>query len=220
MDRSSKSHAIRVALVEDNRLLREGLIALIDEQPDLHVVTTLEACDHVVENVHDLKAHIVLLSTSLANHHVMTSIKNGCPDTKLIVMGLLPRQAEVLHFIGAGVSGFLLKEATFYECLATIRSVARGTHVLPSAMIGSLFSAIVDQTVKRDESLLRPAVQLTKREREIVQLIAEGLSNKQIAERLNVATFTVKSHVHNVLEKLALHSRVQLASYCSQAKES
>ena len=88
-----------------------------------------------------------------------------------------------------------------------------GVNVLPPPLTDLLFSQIVNHVARRDKALLSSAVMLTKREREVIRLIADGLSNKEIAEQLNVATFTVKSHVHNVLEKLALRSRVQIASY-------
>ena len=219
MERFVNSPAIRVLVVEDNRLLREGLTGSINKQDDVHVAATLGACDDVVATVHCLQLNLVLLNTRLADHNALVTIKSGCPDAKLIVMDLLPDQSDVFSFIQGGVSGFLMKDVTLDECLATIRSVASGMKVLPPAMTGPLFSAIFDQTVRRNESFLRAAVQLTKREREIVELITEGLSNKAIADRLNVAIFTVKSHVHNVLEKLALRSRLQLASYCTHAKK-
>lgn len=91
--------------------------------------------------------------------------------------------------------------------------MADGTNVLPPPLTDSLFSEIVNHEARRGKALLSAAVTLTKREREIIRLIADGLSNKEIGLRLNVATFTVKSHVHNVLEKLALRTRVQIATY-------
>ena len=101
--------------------------------------------------------------------------------------------------------------------MKTIRLVAEGTHVLPQPLTGSLFSQIVNRGSRREQLLLTSDVRLTRREREIMELIAEGLSNKEVAQRLNVATFTVKSHVHSLLEKLALRSRLQVASYYTQA---
>jgi two-component system nitrate/nitrite response regulator NarL len=85
--------------------------------------------------------------------------------------------------------------------------------VVPPALTGTLLSHIVDQAVMRGTATVLEAVQMTKREREITNLIAEGLSNKEIAQRLNIATHTVKSHVRNVMEKLALHTRLQIAAY-------
>src|SRR5262249_45680014 len=113
----------------------------------------------------------------------------------------------------AGVAGFLLKDATFDEFLKTIRLVAAGICVLPTPLTNALFSEIVNDETRRERALVSSIATLTRREREIIRLIADGLSNKDISQQLNLATFTVKSHVHNVLEKLALRTRVQIASY-------
>ena len=117
-----------------------------------------------------------------------------------------------MRFVEAGVSGFILKDATVAEFTKTLRSVAAGEKVLPPTMAGSLFSQIVDYGVKElGPSVVVQSVKMTKREREIVELIAEGLANKEIAFKLNLSIYTVKSHVHNILEKMALNTRVQIA---------
>ena len=85
--------------------------------------------------------------------------------------------------------------------------------MVPPAMTGRLLSHIVDQRVTRGLAGVKAAVRMTKRERGVTDLIAEGLSNKEIAQRLHIATYTVKSHVHNILEKLALHSRLQISAH-------
>jgi DNA-binding NarL/FixJ family response regulator len=97
--------------------------------------------------------------------------------------------------------------------VSTIRSVAEGAHVLPPEMTSTLFSQIARDAVERDRTDAMEAVRMTNREREVIDLIGEGLSNKEIATRLNIATHTVKSHVRNVMEKLALHTRLQIAAY-------
>ena len=91
--------------------------------------------------------------------------------------------------------------------------MAQGEKVLPPPLTDSLFSHVIEYALKKGNGQLTKAVQMTKRERETIGLIAEGLSNKDIAKRLNIATYTVKSHVHNILEKLALSSRLQIAKY-------
>ena len=128
-------------------------------------------------------------------------------------MGLIPTQLDIIEFVEAGASGFILKDATIADFLRTVRSVASGEKVLPPPMTGSIFSLVVENALKRGKEPLRNAVRMTKREREIIALIANGLSNKGIAHRLNIATYTVKSHVHNIMEKLALHSRLQIAMH-------
>jgi two-component system nitrate/nitrite response regulator NarL len=134
-------------------------------------------------------------------------------DSRVIVMDLLPMHEEIAEFVNAGVAGFILKDATFDDFVGTIRSVADGARVLPATMTGTLFSQIATAAVSKGREVALESVKMTQREREVIALIAVGLSNKEIANRLNIATDTVKSHVRNVMEKLALHSRLQIAAY-------
>ena len=99
------------------------------------------------------------------------------------------------------------------DYIDTIRAVAEGHKVLPPAMTTSLFTQIVESALTGGQDLADKPFQLTAREKEIISLISEGLSNKEIAVRLHIATHTVKSHVHNILEKLALGSRLQIAAF-------
>ena len=126
---------------------------------------------------------------------------------------------EIAEFVNAGVAGFILKDATFEDFIGTIRSVADGARVLPPRMTGSLFSQIAEVAVRRGSESALEAVRMTPREREVIALIAAGMSNKEIAKRLNIATDTVKSHVRNVMDKLALHTRLQIAAYAHNQDE-
>lgn len=208
---------IRLLLVEDNRLLREGLTAMLNLQPDLKVAAAFgNGKEAVLKAARELKPQVILLDLGLKGQNslrLVEAVKKESSEIKVIVMDLIPLQADVVEFVKEGVSGFILKDATFEDFLATIRSVAAGASVLPPSLAGSLFSQIVENVVGEGNVRLIDSVRMTKREREVIELIAEGLSNKEIALRLNIATYTVKSHVHNVLEKLALHTRLQIASY-------
>ena len=128
-------------------------------------------------------------------------------------MGILPLQPDIVEFVEAGASGFILKDATVKEFLGTIRSVTQGVKVLPPSLTGSLFSHVAELALKKGKGKMANAIRMTKRELEIIALIADGQSNKEIAQRLNIATHTVKSHVHNIMEKLALHTRLQIAKF-------
>jgi DNA-binding NarL/FixJ family response regulator len=129
-------------------------------------------------------------------------------------MDLIPLQADILEFVQAGVSGFILKDANVAEFFKTIRSVYQGARVLPSHLTGSLFSQIVEHAINGSKpSVIDESVRLTKRERQVIELIADGATNKEIAQKLHLSTYTVKSHVHNILEKLALNTRVQIAKH-------
>jgi len=135
------------------------------------------------------------------------------PDVKVIVMGLLPAHEDFVEFVKAGVTGFILKDATIEVLVATILAVADGVSVLPSMMTSTLFSHVAAQALARGRRGAKAAVRMTARERQVIESIADGLTNKEIADRLLSATHTVKSHVHNILEKLALHTRLEVAIY-------
>jgi DNA-binding NarL/FixJ family response regulator len=144
-------------------------------------------------------------------------VKTEFPESKVIVMDLLPVHEDIVEFVHVGVSGFIMKDATLDELVTTIRSVAEGAHVLPPQMTATLFSQIARDAVARGRPEVLESVRMTPREREVINLIAEGLSNKEIASRLHIATHTVKSHVRNIMEKLTLHTRLQIAAYAYKA---
>ena len=207
---------IRILLIEDNRILREGITAVINAQPDMRVVAATGVNTNTLQMTHELNPHILLIDLGLRNQNgvrIVRSVSRELPEVKVIGMGLLPTQLEIVEFVKAGASGFIMKDATRVDFLGTIRSVAKGTKIIPPLLTGSLFSLVIDHAFKEGNGRPTKAVRMTKREREIITLIADGLSNKDIGQRLNIATHTVKSHVHNILGKLALHSRLQISAY-------
>lgn len=206
---------ISIILIEDNRLLREGINVMLKKEPDINVIAAFSGDDFTVKRISELKPNLMLLDLGLANHNsfeLVKSLKDECSDVKIVIMDLVPIQEDILRFVEAGVSGFILKDATVSEFIKTIRSVAIGEKVLPQMLTGSLFSQIMDFGINEmgHEKLIQ-SVRMTRREKEVVELIAEGLANKEIAYKLNLSIYTVKSHVHNILEKMALHTRVQIA---------
>lgn len=206
---------IHILLIEDNRLLREGLTVMLKEQPDLKVVASPGNSDAVAK-ARELKPTVILLDLGLRNQNslrLLRLLKTSAPGARVIGMDLVPVQDELVQYVEAGVCGFVLKDATFDDFLRTIRSVAQGEDVLPPPLTGSLFSQIAEHATRKKKGNPFASVRMTGREREVIGLIAEGLSNKEIANRLHLATDTVKSHVHNILEKLALHTRLEIARF-------
>ena len=128
-------------------------------------------------------------------------------------MDLAPVQADIIQYVKAGANGFILKDASVNDLLITIRTVAEGSTVLPPLLVDSLFSQIVDHAVREGKPKLKEAVRMTKREREVIGLLSEGMSNREIGQRIRISTYTVKSHIHNIMEKLALHTRLEIANY-------
>jgi len=213
---------IRLLLIEDNRLLREGLTVMLRKQQDMNVVETVGNGENILAIIKKQKPDVLLLDLGLrsrSSSHLVKLVKKNFPETKIIVMDLIPMQADVLEFVQAGVSGFILKDATVNDFLNTIRSVAKGLQVLPGNLTGSLFSQIVEHAVNGSkQSSLMDSVRMTKREKQVIELISEGHTNKEIAQELHLSTYTVKSHVHNILEKLALSTRVQIAKYLHDSR--
>ncbi len=216
----SEGRVIAVAIIEDNRLVREGISALLSRLPQFVVVAAGSSMGPAL--LRDKTPDVILLDLGLRNGdslRMTERVRKEFPEAKVIVMDLLPVHEEIMEYVNAGVSGFIMKDATLEDLAATIQSVAEGVNVLPPQMTGSLFSQIARDAVAKGRPLTLDAVRMTPREREVINLISEGMSNKEIARRLHIATHTVKSHVRNIMEKLTLHTRLQIAAYAHGQKQ-
>ncbi len=212
---------IRLLLIEDNRLLRDGITSIVKTQNDIIIIAASGDGKNTLFKIKQLKPNIVLLDLGLRSQnslHVVELVKKDFPDAKIIIMDLAPIQSDILQYVKAGASGFILKDSSLKDFLVTIRSVAKGSTVLPPVLVESLFSQIVDYAIREGKSKLKEAVKMTKREREVILHLGSGLSNKEIAQKLHVSTYTIKSHIHNIMEKLALHTRLEIANYSYSAE--
>ena len=213
---TAKGKPIFLVLIDDNRLLREGLAAMIHTQPGFKVLVASADADEALAKAREAKPDVVLLDFGLEDHDSLSltaTVHAEVPGARVIVMGLLPVQEDVANYVRAGASGFIMKDASFEDFFATIRAVAGGAEVLPQALTNSLFTQIVRNVAVGNKARVLEAMRLTNREHQVIDLLSEGLSNKEIATRLHIAVHTVKSHVHNVLEKLALRSRLEVAAF-------
>ena len=207
---------IRLLLIEDNRLLRDGIMGVLKPHKDIVVIAASGDGKNTYLTVQKLKPNVVLLDLGLRSQnslHVVEIVKKDFPEAKIIIMDLAPVQADILQYVKAGANGFILKDASLNDFLITIRSVAEGSTVLPPLLVDSLFSQIVDHAVREGKTKLKEAVLMTKREREVIALLSDGMSNKEIGQKMHISTYTVKSHIHNIMEKLALHTRLEIANY-------
>ena len=207
---------IRLLVIEDNRLLRDGIAEMLKGHRDIKVVAATGNSENSILKIHELKPNIILLDLGLRSQNslrVVEIVKKEFPQAKVIVMDLAPAQGDILQFVKAGAAGFILKDATVDEFLTTIRSVADGAKVLPPILGDSLFSQIIEHAIDGGKANINKAIRMTKREQEVIGYFSEGLSNKEIGQRLHIATYTIKSHVHNIMEKLALHTRLEVANY-------
>jgi DNA-binding NarL/FixJ family response regulator len=215
-----RTKTITVAIIDDNRVLREALTVMLNRLPDVDVVLS---DDEDFSFLAESQPHVVLLDVGLRDHdslRMATSLREANPYAKIIVMDLFPVHEEIREFVNAGVAGFVLKDASFDDFVETIRTVAAGGKVLPAEMAETLFSQIAKAVSEPEVARTLSDVRMTPREHEVIDLIGEGLSNKEIASRLNIASHTVKSHVRNVMEKLAMHSRLQISAYSHRERSS
>ncbi len=207
-------NVIDVALIEDSRLVLEGMTRLLSGVSDLRLVWARPSAN--VSRLKDIRPDVVLLDLGLENGDSLRAARRvgqELPESRVVVMDLLPIHEDIQAFIQAGVFGFIMKDATLEELVNTIRSVADGARVLPSPMTTTLFSQIARDAVASRGPEAVEDVQFTPREREVVDLISEGSSNKKIAAQLHISPHTVKSHVRNIMEKLTLHTRLEIAAW-------
>src|SRR5438445_12245502 len=137
---------IPVLVIEDNRLVRDGIIAMLVEQPDLKVVGAVDGALRALERVREMKPEVVVLDAALGDHdshRLLADIKHAAPEVRVIVMDVWPVPEELHDFVHAGASGFIAKDATLDAFVGTVRSVASGTDVLPPALTSTLFAHIV-----------------------------------------------------------------------------
>jgi DNA-binding NarL/FixJ family response regulator len=207
---------IKLLLIEDNRFLREGIAAVLTGHGGFDVDTVVD-CDDFLARVSTLSApDVVLLDLSLeatSTTSFIATLRDHFPASRLVAMDIMPDDADIAGFVQSGGCGFILKNATVDEYINTIESVANGATVLPTVLTKSLFAQIAESSVRRTDKDSEEGTRLTAREAEIAELISMGMSNRDIAKRLHIATFTVKSHVHNILDKLELKSRLQIAVF-------
>jgi DNA-binding NarL/FixJ family response regulator len=210
------AHRTRVLLFEDNRLLREGISALLEGSKDIQLLAAPGAHNGSTAFIRRLKPDVILLDVGLRGRnslHMVEMISREMPKAGVIVMDLAPAGEDILRFIKAGACGFVMKDAPPEEFLRTLSIVAAGGKVLPPLLSGSVFTEIVDHAIREGGKGMKTALRMTKREREVLVHISDGLTNNQISVQLRITPYTVKSHVHNIMEKLTLHTRLEVANY-------
>ena len=215
------SELIRIFIADDNSLLLEGLESMMGALEDFVVVGTAPNGSLAVEKIKELKPEIALIDIGMPDKdgiEVTQILHDELPEIKVIILGLVDLTDEIMACIEAGATGYVLKESSFDHLVESIRSVHRGETFCSPRMAASLFSRIAELTKEGKVQVPIQSIRLTGRELEVIQLISEGLANKEIANRLCIETQTVKNHIHNILDKLQLQNRFQAVDYARDKK--
>jgi two-component system NarL family response regulator len=210
--------SIRIFIADDNRLLREGLALMLAEIDDLNVVGMASTGGQALDQIRQILPEVALVDIGMPDKDgidVTQALHKDFPNIKVIILGMPDLTDEIMDCIEAGAAGYVLKEASFEYLVESIRSVQRGESFCSPRMAASLFSRIAELAGER---IPESSVKLTTREIEIINKIADGLRNKEIAEQLYIEEQTVKNHVHNILDKLQLHNRLEAVQYARERK--
>ncbi len=195
---------VSVLVVADIRLYREGLVYALGNRGELEVVGTAQSGDSSA--LAELQPDVVLVDVATADGlATVHSVVGTVPGAKVVALASPGSDADVIALAEAGAVGYVPRDATLADLETVIMTVARGEALVPPRIAASLFRRLAN--LAADRSRLETDVHLTSREEEIVELIDEGLSNKEIAQRLSIAVSTVKNHVHSILDKLQVGRR-------------
>ncbi|HXW91110.1 MAG TPA: response regulator transcription factor [Terriglobales bacterium] len=211
--------AIRCIIVDDHALFREGLRHVLESEPDFEVVG--EAGDAVQgqELVRELKPDVVLMDIAMpgtASFEAARLMAKDAPDTRLILLTIDQDEDYLLQFLKVGATGYIPKDTAAPNLLSAVREVYQGRKYLSPQMLGKLVDDFRSRgKVRGGQSR---GVTLTPREREVVKMIAEGYSVKEIAVRLGRSVKTVEAHKFNLMRKLDIHNKAQLVTYAIQKK--
>ncbi len=211
---STDREPIRVLVVDDQQLFRRGLTMLLAVEPGLEVVG--EAGDGVEGTAlaETAAPDVVLLDVRMPKKsgiEACLAIKEAVPSAKIIMLTVSDEEADLYEAVKSGASGYLLKDSSIEEVAQAIRVVADGQSLISPSMAIKLIDEF--KQMSRPERESGPALRLTERELDVLRLVAQGHSNKEIAARLFISENTVKNHVRNMLEKLQLHSRMEAVMY-------
>jgi DNA-binding NarL/FixJ family response regulator len=209
---------IRVLLADDHAILRDGIRALLEDEPDMLVVGEAEDGHTAVRLIGDLVPDVVLLDIGmplLNGLDAARQIKRDYPKTRVLILTMHENEEYVRQVLASGALGYILKDAAASDLLEAIRAVYRGEAVLSPAITRLV---IEDYLRWGDLQSTQQENDLSPREREVLQLIAEGYTNKQIAEILVISVKTVQTHRTNLMSKLDLHDRGELIKYAIQKK--
>ena len=206
------SMKIRILLADDHEVIRDGLRALLEKQPDFEVVGVAGAGRETVEMAQQLEPDVIIMDINMPNMtgiEATRQIKANSPNIKILTLSVHSRSSLIGQMIKAGASGYLPKSSAAKELIEAIRTVMKNrTYISPKVM-----DSVVEYLHNEPDGQSTPSTALTPREREVLNLIADGKTTKEISVCLHLSEKTIESHRHNIMDKLGVRSIAELTKY-------
>ncbi|PRR73819.1 Oxygen regulatory protein NreC [Moorella humiferrea] len=207
---------IRVMLVDDHAVVREGLRALLSKENDIEVAGEAGSAAELMEQVDKVRPEVVVMDLQLGNGpngiEATKELLQRRPELKVVVLSMFDDRHLIFRALSAGAKGYVLKRAGIEELTQAIRLVAKGEAYLDPQIARQVVEGLQEGLPQGEEND-GSEVELTEREMEVLRLVAEGLTNAEIARRLFISVKTVQAHRANLMQKLGLHDRVELVKY-------
>ena len=197
--------AIRVMICDDHALFRRGLIMVLESEEGMDVVGEAEDGAEAVRRAEELAPDVVLMDVRMPNGsgiEAARAIAEVLPSARILMLTVSDEEDDLYDAIKAGATGYLLKEISIEEVADAIRAVVSGQSLISPSMASKLLTEFTNLAKRADEKQAVPSPRLTDRELEVLKLVAQGMSNREIAGELYISENTVKNHVRNILEKL------------------
>lgn len=199
--------------------MREALTRILSKKCDIQVAGASAFSPDVVSEISSAAPDVLLsdsAAVALSELRLVSEVRAAVPGVKVVMIGMEADRETFLRAVRDGITGYVLKDASAMEVAAAVRSVANGEAVCPSSLCLALFERVANQNSHPTNFVIRHTLGLTRREQQLVQLISQGLTNKEIATQLNLSEQTVKNHVHRMLRKLGATDRLGAVEICRQ----
>jgi DNA-binding NarL/FixJ family response regulator len=219
MTSATSGDPIRVLICDDHALFRRGLMMVLEAEEGIEVVAEAEDGQEGVTMAEEIVPDVVLMDVRMPKMSGIAAtrlIAQSLPTTRILMLTVSDEEDDLYEAVKAGATGYLLKEISIEEVASAIRAVVTGQSLITPSMASKLLAEFNNLAKQAEQRLNVP--RLTDRELQVLRLVAQGLSNREVAEQLAISENTVKNHVRNILEKLHLHSRMEAVVYAVREK--
>ena len=198
-----------VFLLSGNRLLREALTRILGKRSDIHVAGAAAYSPQVLQQIAESGCEILLLdSIAMADLRFVREVIRGLPRVRVILVGMEDDEATFLRAVQAGVTGYVLKDASAMDVVAAVRAAAQDEAVCPPRLCRALFQYVFRESTALPNVRVKVHLGLTRRQQQLIPLIAQGLTNKEIASQLHLSEQTVKNHIHRMIRRVGVEDRL------------